>query len=118
LPENSVIPSADQNITYNGFNKASLITEGDYSLEFVYGPDQLRRKTILSDNTGVLKTKYFVGSYEEEITTAGTRKVHYIAGGDGLTAVYIEEPGANFWMNGRHLLHLYRSFGFHCGIGQ
>jgi RHS repeat-associated protein len=54
-----------------------------------------RRKTILSDNTGILKTKYFVGSYEEEITTAGTRKVHYIAGGDGLTAVYIEEPGDN-----------------------
>ncbi len=93
LIRNAYIPiDVEQNITYNGFNKASLITEDDYSLEFVYGPDQLRRKTILSDNTGILKTKYFVGAYEEEITTAGTRKIHYIAGADGLAAVYIEEP--------------------------
>jgi len=95
LPENTVIPSAEQKITYNGFNKVSLIEEDNYSLEFVYGLDQLRRKTIFSDNTGILKTKYFVGAYEEEITTAGTRKVHYIAGADGLAAVYIEEPGGN-----------------------
>jgi len=93
LPETSVIPDDDQDITYNSFNKASHITEDIHSLEIVYGPDQLRRKTIFSDNSGILMTKFFTDVFEEEITTSGTRKIHYIKGGDGLAAVYIEEPG-------------------------
>lgn len=83
------IPSAEQNISYNGFNKVSEISEGVYKLQFTYGPDQQRRKTILTSNGSEVKTKYFSGAYEEEITAAGTRKIHYIAGGDGLAALFI-----------------------------
>jgi RHS repeat-associated protein len=87
------IPSVSQDIDYNGFNKVERIEENGNVLLFTYGPDQLRRKTVLSEGSNTLLTKYFFGAYEEEITTSGTKKVHYISGGDGLVAVYITTGG-------------------------
>ncbi len=39
------------------------------------------------------KTRYYSGLYEKEITEGNTREYCYIAGGDGLAAVYITENG-------------------------
>jgi RHS repeat-associated protein len=83
------IPSIDQIITYNSFNKVSIIEEGINKLDFTYGLDQERMKTVLKNNGTITKTKYFIGEYEEEITGSGTRKIHYIPGGNGLAAVFI-----------------------------
>ncbi len=88
------IPSLHQDIKYTAFNKVKSITEGDYRIEFTYGTDRLRRKTILKNkNTGaIIKTKYFFGNYEKEIDAQGKiRELHYIAGGDGLAAVFIKD---------------------------
>ena len=92
-----------QNIIYTPFNKVKEISEvyppkssnsgGNrtfYDLQFTYGPDEQRKKTELYRYPSLLKRKYFIGSnYEEEITTTGVRKLHYISGGDGLFAIYV-----------------------------
>jgi RHS repeat-associated protein len=83
-----------QNIIYNHFNKVSKITEGDYEMNFTYGVDEFRKKTELYNASVLTKTKYIFGDYEVELDAANNeRKIHYIAGGDGLAAIYIEEPG-------------------------
>ena len=75
-----------QNNTYTAFNKVQFITEGDYRLQIIYGPDNQRKKTVLyhDANAGIpaaktganwvaYKTRYFVGGiYKEEIIDALT----------------------------------------------
>ncbi len=45
-----IISSTAQNITYTGFNKASLITEGTYETQITYGTDNQRIKSVLKNN--------------------------------------------------------------------
>ncbi len=85
----NIIPSLQQDIDYTAFNMVQKIEEGANKLEFVYGVDNQRLKTQLYSGGTLTKTKYFAANYEEEITPTNTRKIHYIAGGDGLAAVLI-----------------------------
>jgi len=38
-------------------------------------------------------TRYYLGDYEEEVTGTSTRKIHYVSGGDGLAALYVQNNG-------------------------
>ena len=38
-------------------------------------------------------TRYYMGNYEEEVRNGNTRKIHYIIGGNGLAAVYVQNSG-------------------------
>jgi hypothetical protein len=41
-------------------------------------------------------TRYYLGDYEEEIKPDGTtRKIHYISAGNGLSAIYVQNNGAD-----------------------
>ncbi|MEX1193190.1 MAG: RHS repeat-associated core domain-containing protein [Brumimicrobium sp.] len=80
-----------QDITYNALNKASTITEGDNTLEFLYGHDKQRRKTTFYDQNGLAMEKYFVGLYEKEVEGNTTRHINYVNAGDGMTAIVLEE---------------------------
>jgi RHS repeat-associated protein len=66
------------------------ICQNNKSLTFTYGPDQQRIKTVFTDGV-VTKTKSFSSDYEEEVTAAGTRKLHYISSPYGLAAIYIDD---------------------------
>lgn len=90
----NVVTNAPQDISYTSFNKvASIIeNEGDKNLQYLYGPDQQRRRTVYT-NGSLQKTTYFIGSYEKEISNGITKELHYIGGGDGLAAVYIKTNG-------------------------
>ena len=61
----NIVSAEKQTINYNGFNKVSDITEtvgaDDYRLDFMYGPDQQRWKTILKKNSSEVKTILFAG---------------------------------------------------------
>ncbi|RYM35525.1 hypothetical protein ERX46_00620 [Brumimicrobium glaciale] len=54
---NQNISLLTQDITYNAFNKAANITEGDYTLQFQYGHDKQRRKTTFYDQNNLAMIK-------------------------------------------------------------
>ncbi|NOZ33948.1 MAG: hypothetical protein GXO80_01440 [Chlorobi bacterium] len=67
------LPSFNQDIKYTLFNKVEEITEGDIHLNFTYGLNNQRKKTILTENGHIItRTKYFFGSYEKTIYADGT----------------------------------------------
>ncbi len=93
-PPVSVMPHAQQVISYNSFLKAANITEGNHSLNFEYGPDMERIKTVYNEIVnGNSETRIFLGDYEVQITPTGTREIEYIDGGDGLAAILVKENG-------------------------
>ena len=89
----TLLPTTSQAVDYTAFNKASHITQGNKDYFITYGPDRLRTKTSLQSGIGddVLLTKYYaLGDFERETDANGTRQLHYIAGGDGLAAIYVK----------------------------
>ena len=86
----NLVSEVEQIVKYTPFNKVDTIREGNYRLEITYGPDEARKITRLYNNNVLEKTKYFVGgNYEVEIDAVGNeRKLHYIYGGDGPTAIF------------------------------
>lgn len=88
------ISTIEQQITYTPFLKTATVTEAPYGLEFTYGPDYQRVKTILKNNGVLQETRLFLGSYEKQIIAGGaTREIHYIGGGNGLCAILVKEAG-------------------------
>ena len=88
------ISTVEQQITYTAFLKAATITEAPWSLEFTYGPDYERVKTLLKNNSVLQETRLYVGSYEKQIIAGGaTREIHYIGGGNGICAILVKEAG-------------------------
>jgi len=88
----SIISNTAQTITYTDFKKVKQITEGSNVLDISYGTDEQRIKTTLSQPSGTL-TRYYLGDYEEEVRNGNTRKIHYISGGNGLAAIYVQNNG-------------------------
>ncbi|MFP5471081.1 MAG: FG-GAP-like repeat-containing protein [Bacteroidia bacterium] len=89
----STISENEQNISYTSFNKVSEIEEGDFRLEFTYGPDQQRSKTVLYEQGQIKYTKYF-SHLSEEIEVFGQNAtspmtIEYISGGHGLAAINV-----------------------------
>ncbi len=88
------ISTIEQQITYMPFLKTATVTEAPYGLEFTYGPDYERVKTLLKNNSVLQETRLFLGSYEKQIIAGGaTREIHYISGGNGLCAILVKEAG-------------------------
>lgn len=89
----NTISENEQNISYTTFNKVSEIEEGDFRLEFTYGPDQQRSKTVLYEQGQIKYTKYF-SHLSEEIEVFGQNAtspmtIEYISGGHGLAAINV-----------------------------
>jgi hypothetical protein len=95
----NLLPTTSQAVDYTAFNKASHISQGSLDYFITYGPDRLRTKTNLISGVtdDVLLTKYYaLGDFEQETDADGTRELHYIAGGDGLAAIYVKyDTGAD-----------------------
>ncbi|MFH0894114.1 MAG: SpvB/TcaC N-terminal domain-containing protein, partial [Bacteroidota bacterium] len=92
----NTVPENDQNIEYTSFSKVKNVTEdGLFKNEFIYGPDEERRVSILTDpitNTQLQK-KVYVGSYEVVTDGVTEKKYHYINGSNGPVAIVITENG-------------------------
>jgi RHS repeat-associated protein len=87
----NAISNNQQDITYNSFEQPVTICENGNTLTLKYGIDKQRIQTILTNGNTTIYQRTFVGDYEEETTSAGARKIHYISGGSGgLVAIYIE----------------------------
>lgn len=102
------ISSLTQNTDYNAFNKISHIGEetNTADLYFYYGVNQQRKVMQTYNNNTLTKTKYYSDNYEKEIIGNNTREWFYIAGGDGLAAIFIVDNGTGgtlHWVAKDHL---------------
>lgn len=83
-----------QDIVMTPFHKTAQVREGDYQLDFLYGPDESRRRTLLQNLAqSTTQTRYFSGDYELTIGASGGTGVHYIRSAGGLEAIYVIENG-------------------------
>jgi RHS repeat-associated protein len=88
------IATTDQILTYTPFLKTATITEGNYQANFTYDMNLEKVKSTLAQSGSTIETKYFLGNYEKQITTSGTREIHYVSGGNGLCTIIVKENGA------------------------
>jgi RHS repeat-associated protein len=85
-----------QNITYIGFNKASVITEQGYELDYTYDASFSRKYSTLKRNDTVINTRVYSGRYElEDNQTGHPQQIHYINGNNGLVAVIVIQDGVS-----------------------
>lgn len=82
-----IIPFASQQATYTPFGKVQTLTEGDYSMSFVYGPDEERWKTVLTQNGNTVRTTIYAGNYERVTKNGTTYHYYYLDNG----AVYVKK---------------------------
>lgn len=99
-----------QDITYTAFNKINSIKEkvgtDNLELNYVYGTDLQRWKTILKKNDTVVKTTIFAGNYESIVENGQTKQLYYISGADGTAAVYVKQSGQQDKIYYPHFDHL------------
>jgi len=82
----SVIPTFDQDVTYNSFQKVSTVTENDTTATFIYNSDNERAKMVVTDGGNTILTRWYVsGSYMKETVGSTTTEYTYL-GGDAYTA--------------------------------
>ena len=77
-------------IEYTSFNKISYIESQGKSMTLTYGPDKSRIMTVMEDDGTVTETKYYAGSYYEEIcgNDGEVRKINYIFAGGKAVAIF------------------------------
>jgi RHS repeat-associated protein len=102
----AAISAQTENITYTSFQKTLSITEGtNLRLNFTYGSDFERKKTVLN-NSGSITTTLFSGKYEKITDPSNTvYEVHYINSSDGLTAINVRSNGIDkmYYVHPDHL---------------
>ncbi len=93
--ENSgnLISQSTQSTTFNAFGKIQTITDtkSGYRLDFTYGPDQERWKTVLKQNDVSIKTSIFAGDYEQITKDGVTSRLYYLEGG----AIYVKQDNVD-----------------------
>jgi RHS repeat-associated protein len=98
-PDTSYSPPP-QKITYTCFNKVSAISDilsggTPLTLDFTCGLRNQRMKTIQARNGTTERIKWYDVDYEEDSTSSGLKKYHYIYGGTGLVAIFVKEGSGN-----------------------
>lgn len=86
-----------QEISYTSFSKADRITEvvgaDNYELQYEYGPEYERTRSLLSRNGNTETTRVYLDGYETQETNGQVELIHYIQGGDGLCAIMVNTNG-------------------------
>jgi|GEM_PF-120694 len=86
-----LISNSSQTTSFNGFGKIQTIADSGngYNLDFTYGPDQERWKTVLKQNGNIVKTTIFADDYEQITKNGITYQLYYLDGG----ALYVKQDG-------------------------
>jgi len=92
-PYGTAIPLRDQDVTYNGMQRPTTITENGYVATFGYDDRGERVKMVLTHNGTTQLTRYYLGGQYELDAEAGTERLYL--GGDAYSApaVYVKEAG-------------------------
>lgn len=90
---NLPISSLFQDIHYTSFDKIEHITEGESTLEIMYGILHQRKMMVQNKADSPTKVKYYIGGgiYEKIIEGNSEKSVHYLSAGNGLFAIYTED---------------------------
>ncbi len=62
-------------------NKVSDIYEGLYSYNIIYGPDDARKKSVMTNQGNTDYTRYYIGDYEKTISGNQVTEIYYLDGG-------------------------------------
>lgn len=92
-PYGEAIPLRDQDITYNGMQRPTTISENGYVGTFAYDQSGQRVKMQLTHNGQTQLTRYYIGGQYELDAETGTERLYL--GGDAYSAasVYVKEAG-------------------------
>lgn len=72
----SSISSATQQVVYNAFGKVQAISDNGWQMDFTYGPDEKRLKTVLKHNGQTVRTTFYANDFEK-VTEYGTTRYYY-----------------------------------------
>lgn len=90
------ISTTQQDIVYdNSFDQPDQITEGNWQVDYTYGVNLNRKKSVWKENGTIDKTIYYFGAYERIIENGVTKHLHYLTEGDGLNAIMVRTNGQN-----------------------
>lgn len=93
-----ILPTQD--VIYNSYNKVRSISQLSYTMDFLYGPDCERWKTILKQNDNVLRTTLYGENYERITENGTTRHFYYLSNDllvikqNGTISFYVMEKDA------------------------
>lgn len=94
-PSSIVSATQQEVVDYTSFQQPEKIKEGNYELNFTYGANFNRQKTVLKQNGNTVHTRYFLGNYEKNVKNGSTSHIHYITCGDGLNAIVVRQNGVD-----------------------
>lgn len=89
---NNISQSA-QNIVYTSYQQPKYIHEGNYRLDYTYGHDYQRIKSVLKNQGTTVETIYYMGNHERKIKNGVTYDIYYISAGDDLIAMAVKTNG-------------------------
>ena len=95
---NDLVPDRTQSVTYTSYNRPSTLSDGGRTAIFTYNGDGDRVKMQVTDNTGTLLTRYYVGGqYEMDLAGSTTTQRLYL-GGDAYSAPMVyQKVGSGSW---------------------
>ncbi|MEO1516747.1 MAG: FG-GAP-like repeat-containing protein [Bacteroidota bacterium] len=88
---NNTIPTVTQDITYNGFDQPTKLKEGSFELDYTYGYNRNRNKSVLKQNGSVKTTRLYLGDFERQMKQGATKDIHYVNAGQGTIAIVVKE---------------------------
>ncbi len=92
---NTPISLQTQQLTYTSFNEPDQITEGNFNMDFIYGPDYQRIRSIIKENGQVEQVRSYLPEvgYESLIVDNIKKHIHYVPFGDKLGLIIVRcEP--------------------------
>ncbi len=95
VPDYSHISIYNQQVSYTSFQQPRQISQNDHKLDFFYGADRQRIKSIHQDDVGAVTTKYYLGDYEVVEHGGNTYHVHYISSGQHLTNIVVRDQNGD-----------------------
>jgi RHS repeat-associated protein len=92
----SVIPVAQQDLTYTQYLKTSTVSENNNLLTFTYGADYQRAKSEMKVGSVLGERRIYFDLYEKRIDPNGdVEEIHYIPGGNDYFATIVRKNGTS-----------------------
>lgn len=90
----SYAPNGKRTVSTDAYRMVDKIVEGDLTYQITYRPDHTRCMTQLYKGGKLQRTKYYCDGFENEVDASGKeRKIHYLCGATGLSALYVIDNG-------------------------
>jgi len=99
-------PVNTDTIIYTSFGKVKRIEQGNYIVEFTYGPNHQRKVMEVYQNDALKRKVYYFGNYERHEVNGLVSHIYYLFSPTGLTAVYKKDEGTSGEMYYIHKDHL------------